>query len=198
MKQMNRVSSFALSRAPNQRAATMTTDKGTTKTDRAEGLRQATTWAQSGRHAEAERLLQQLLDEDDSDIRAWDLLGFVRWSQGNFAEAEECCHQSLTRKPLGAYARKGLGVCLAAQGRLEEGINELHHAMALKPTWVDPVHDLAMVLWQAERYGQALPYLEQALAMAPQLGGKLRPMIRRAQQIDGQASAGASPAPDEQ
>jgi Tfp pilus assembly protein PilF len=176
----------------------MTTDRGTAKTDRAERRRQATAWAQSGQQDQAEELLQQLLEEDDSDIRAWDLLGFVRWSQGNFAGAEECCHQSLARKPLGAYARKGLGVCLASQGRLEEGIVELHQAMALKPTWVDPVHDLAMVLWQAERYDQALPYLERALSMAPQLEVKLRPMIRRAQQVGGQASAEGSLEPDEQ
>ena len=157
----------------------------TTKTDEIKELvedliKNATSKTKAGVHDEAAELLEQAVELDSENTRAWDLLGFVRWSLGDIDGAEEANKKSLAIKPLGAYAHKGLGVCFADQGKLDEAISELHHAMALKPLWVDPVHDLAVILFRNERYEEAIPLLEQCLEMQPKLEAKLTPLLEKA------------------
>lgn len=148
-------------------------------------IKNASSKTREGLYEEAAELLEQAVELAPAETRAWDLLGFVRWSLGDIDGSEECNRKSLELKPLGAYARKGLGVCLAEQGKVDEGISELHHSMALKPTWVDPVHDLAMVLIRAERWEPALQMLERAVEMEPKLETKLRPLMDKARKETG-------------
>ncbi len=143
-------------------------------------IKNATEKTKNNIHDEAAELLEQAIELDAENIRAWDLLGYVRWALKDFTGAEEACHKSLAIKPLGAYARKGLGISLAEQGKVDEGISELHHAMALKPLWIDPVHDLAMVLIKAERWEQAIPMLERCLEMDENLEAKFTPLLEKA------------------
>ena len=137
--------------------------------------------AAAGESEEAKELLEQAVELAPGSYRAWDVLGFVRWSLGDIEGAEDCNRRSLKIKPLNAYAHKGLGICLADQGKLDDGVAELHHAMALKPLWVDPVHDLAVVLFRNERYEDALRWLREALKMDSKLAGKLKPLIEEAE-----------------
>jgi len=143
-------------------------------------IKKATKLTKAGQHDEAAEMLEQALELDAENVRALDLLGYVRWCLGDYKGSEEVNRRSLDIRPLGAYARKGLGIVLAEQGHVDAGISELHHAMALKPLWVDPIHDLCMVLLKAERYAQAVPMLERCLEMEPKLEKKLRPMLENA------------------
>lgn len=162
----------------------MTKEKETDELKEAldELIKNATKMTKAGQHDDAAELLEQALELDPDNVRALDLLGYVRWSLGDYKGSEEVNRRSLKIRPLGAYARKGLGIVLAEQGMVDEGISELHHAMALKPLWVDPLHDLCMVLLKAERYEQAVPMLERCLEMDPKLEKKLRPMLDNARQ----------------
>lgn len=152
-------------------------------------IKNATKRTKDGQHDDAAELLEQALELDPDNVRALDLLGYVRWCLGDYKGSEEVNRRSLEIRPLGAYARKGLGIVLAEQGRVDEGISELHHAMALKPLWVDPLHDLCMVLLKAERYEQAVPMLERCIEMDPKLEKKLRPMLESARQEAAAASS---------
>ncbi|MBM4319213.1 MAG: tetratricopeptide repeat protein [Deltaproteobacteria bacterium] len=133
----------------------------------AQRLEQATRAAQARRLVEADTLLGEILAEQPDQLRALDLLGFVRFFQQRYAEAEQACRRALVLKPDHAYARKGLGLCLARQGRLDEGIAELQRAIALKPGWFDPYWDLAVVLDEGDRPQEALRILAVGQVAVP-------------------------------
>jgi tetratricopeptide (TPR) repeat protein len=157
-------------------------------------IKKATKLTKAGQHDDAAEMLEQALELDADNVRALDLLGYVRWCLGDYKGSEEVNRRSLEIRPLGAYARKGLGIVLAEQGQVDAGISELHHAMALKPLWVDPIHDLCMVLLKAERYEQAVPMLERCLEMEPKLEKKLRPMLESARKKAAAVSVRTDPA----
>jgi tetratricopeptide (TPR) repeat protein len=123
--------------------------------------------ANIGEFARAERLLHEVLSEDDSCLLALDLLGFVQYFQGRPAEAERACRRAIAIEPNRAYSNKGLGLCLAKQGKLDEGLPFLRQAIALEPAWFDPRWDMAIVLSDAGRFDEALEALDQAERAIP-------------------------------
>lgn len=118
--------------------------------------------ANDGEFAGSERLLQEVLDEDDACLLALDLLGFVQYFLGRPADAEQACRRALAIDANRAYSNKGLGLCLARLGKLDEGLVYLHRATTLEPTWFDPRWDTAVVLSEAARYVEALEVVAQA------------------------------------
>ena len=112
-------------------------------------VRKANRLAAEQKLDEAAELLDQVLDRDPGNIGALDVLGFVRYFQGDAEAALECCRRSLAIEPAGAYALKGMGICLAEIGEVDEGIAALETAIALRPDWADPHHDLGVVLLKA-------------------------------------------------
>ncbi len=118
--------------------------------------------ANLGEFARAERLLHEVLSEDETCLVALDLLGFVQFFLGRPAEAEQACRRAIALDPERAYSNKGLGLCLAKQGKLDEGLPFLRHAIELEPAWFDPRWDMAIVLSEGGRYADALEVLAQA------------------------------------
>jgi tetratricopeptide (TPR) repeat protein len=123
--------------------------------------------ANTGEFARAERLLHEVLAEDDGCLLALDLLGFVQYFQGRPAEAEQACRRAIAIAPNRAYSNKGLGLCLAKQGMLDEGLPFLRQAIALEPAWFDPRWDMAIVLLEAGRHDEALLVLDEAERAVP-------------------------------
>jgi tetratricopeptide (TPR) repeat protein len=123
--------------------------------------------ANLGEFARAERLLHEVLSEDETCLLALDLLGFVQFFLGRPAEAEQACRRAIAIEPNRAYSNKGLGLCLAKQGKLDEGLPFLRHAIELEPAWFDPRWDLAIVLSEAGRHAEALEVLNQAERAIP-------------------------------
>lgn len=131
-------------------------------------LDDATVAAQNQQLEVAAQALDQVLDQEEDNLRALDLYGFVRFFQGRFAEGEAFCRRAIEASPQHAYAHKGLGLNLAKQGKLDEGVEWLQKAIALKPEWVDPYWDLSVVLYEAKQYDQAQQILARAQVAIPQ------------------------------
>jgi tetratricopeptide (TPR) repeat protein len=142
-------------------------------------LERATAAAQGRRLDEASALLEQVLADDDVNLRALDLLGFVRYFQGRPAEAESCCRRALAVDPDHAYAHKGLGLCLAKQGRVDEGVASLERAMSLSPGWFDPYWDLCVVLLEARRFGEVREVARRGAAAVPSRAADLLGLVAR-------------------
>jgi tetratricopeptide (TPR) repeat protein len=130
-------------------------------------IKEATTAAQNGDLARAEDLAKRILDHYSEDIPTLDLLGFIKFFQGDYATGEALCRRVLDISPDHAYAHKGLGLHLARLERVEEGIANLKRATTLKPDFFDPYWDLAVVYYEKLRYQDALDLLQQARERFP-------------------------------
>jgi tetratricopeptide (TPR) repeat protein len=142
-------------------------------TDRKELLSHARKAAKDKRFDEAARLLEELIERDGDDLDALDMLGFVRYFQGEFEQSRQCCEKALAIHPEHAYAHKGLGLNLARLGQLEQGLAHLGRAMELKPSWPDPVHDCAVVLFEAGQGEKAIELIDDRTALYPDLAQSL-------------------------
>jgi tetratricopeptide (TPR) repeat protein len=142
-------------------------------------VRRAAAATEGRRFDEASELLARALERDPDNLRALDILGFVRFFQGRFEDAEQCCTRALSLAPDNAYAHKGLGLCLAKRGKLDEAIEELERAIALKPTWADPYWDLAVVLSGAKRYREAIAVLGRGSEAVPEAREELEGLSAR-------------------
>jgi tetratricopeptide (TPR) repeat protein len=123
--------------------------------------------AESRRLDEAEALLLQVLTLCSDNLKALDLLGFVRFFQGRYEECEKLCLRALEIKPDHAYAMSGLGMSLARQHKLDEGIAMLERAMATSPAWPEPYWDAAVILFEAGETVRAEAILQKGLQCAP-------------------------------
>ena len=116
---------------------------------------------------EAERCLLIVLEKEPNQIKALDLMGFVRFFQKRYSECEQLCRRVLDLEPGRAYALSGLGMALARQGKLDEGIEMLHAAMEKSPAWTEPYWDAAVLFIEIRDYPRARAILEQGLQKAP-------------------------------
>lgn len=135
---------------------------------------EATQAVKNNDHAAAASLLEQALQLDPDNLFALDMLGFVRFFQGQVNDALELCDRALALAPDHAYAHKGKGICLAALGQLDRGVEHLQRAIVLRPNWGDPYWDLAVALYRAKRFDEAIVVLAQAAAMVPQRAKQFR------------------------
>ncbi|MDX9720649.1 MAG: tetratricopeptide repeat protein [Myxococcota bacterium] len=154
-------------------------------------LNDATQAAQDRLLEYADELIAQVLEREPENLRGLDLLGFVRYFQGDPKAAEEACRKALAIEPEHAYAHKGLGLCLAKQGQVEQGLEHLRHAIELRPKWMDPRWDLTVTLIQAQRFEEAEANLSETETAFPAARARLaglRKHLEKARQSAGQSA----------
>ena len=142
-------------------------------------LREAADAANEKRLDDADRLLTEVLRRAPDQVKALDLLGFVRFFQQRYPECEQLCRRVLEIEPGHAYALSGLGMASARQGRLEEGIALLHRAMAAAPTWTEPYWDAAVLLLESGQTDRARETLQAGLKNAPKGAPRFRKLLAR-------------------
>src|SRR5262249_19661080 len=76
----------------------------------------------AGRLAEAEQLLQQILQAEPAHAEALGYLGGIRMAQGRYAEAEAAFQRVLQLRPEAIEIRNDLGVTQAQQGRPDQAV----------------------------------------------------------------------------
>jgi tetratricopeptide (TPR) repeat protein len=116
--------------------------------------------------------LKAVLELDPNNLRALDMMGYVRFFQKSYDDSESFCRKALAIKPDHAFAHAGLGMSLAKQGQLEAGVSALHQAMEIQPDWPEPYWDLAVALKEAGHYREALDTLERGTVNCPSSRGR--------------------------
>jgi protein O-GlcNAc transferase len=138
--------------------------------------------AESKRLDEADELLSQVLTLSPENLRALDLLGFVRFFQGRYEECENLCRQALIIKPDHAYAMSGLGMALARQNKLEAGVQMLERAMDTSPAWPEPYWDAAVILLEAGDKARAASFLQRGIRFAPKSRARFEKLLLKIRQ----------------
>ncbi len=128
---------------------------------------------------QAELLIGKALVNSPDNIKALDLLGFVRFFQKRYKECEELCRYVLEIKPGHAYALSGLGMALSRQGQLEPGLAMLEEAMNAAPSWPEPYWDSAVILIEAKELERAKNVLNKGIVNAPKSKSRFEKLLSK-------------------
>ncbi len=142
-------------------------------------LRQAGRAAKEKQFDEAEALVEQVLVENPSSLKALDLLGYVRFFQKRYVESEEINRRALEIDPSHVYALSGLGSCLARLGRIDEARTSFEKAIALKPAWAEPYWDLAVALKNHGMAENAIAILVRGMDAIPEARHRFSKLMKK-------------------
>jgi Flp pilus assembly protein TadD len=118
----------------------------------------------SGRNDEAERTLQQLVDQGGQILGAYSKLALIYLGSGRTDEAIGVLKSGLQKSPEEPTLLDAYGFALAVSGRPTEGIPWVLSAHEKEPGNPQYLYDLAMMYALAGRKDEALESLQQATA----------------------------------
>ncbi len=131
----------------------------------------ATGHEQSGRLAEAERILRQVIAEAGDHHPALHLLGVVAFKADRIAEAARLMEQSIALAPLQALYYRNICEIYRVLGRLDAALVAGRRAAQLAPDDVHCYHNLGVLHYHRLELDEAIACGERALALDPGFAG---------------------------
>jgi protein O-GlcNAc transferase len=130
-------------------------------------LEQAIRHFKAGRSAEAAELCQSILQIDDAQPFAHDLLGQVALQHGELENAAGHFARAIEIRPAAAGFHLNLGLALRRLGRTEAAIAAVGVARAMDPRSFEAHYQLGNLLKGAGRHEEAARVLREAVRLAP-------------------------------
>ncbi len=146
-----------------------------------------TALVESGRPAEAERLLDGLLDDHRTPAGIWTLAGMVALRHGDAEAAVARLERAAALDPDNPDASYNLGVALLQTQSRDQAARCFREALARRPGHVPAATNLAELLTRAGEYEEAIRACRQALEKAADAGRlwlALGEALRRAGDLD--------------
>ena len=113
-------------------------------------------------HANGVKLLNQIVENDNSDFQAWTLLGTLYLVQEKREEAEKAYLKAIEVKPAYVLPLINLGRLLLTQKRFDEAVEKLTRAVELQPQSPDANLLLGEAYLRLKKGSKAIPYLNEA------------------------------------
>ncbi len=133
----------------------------------AQVLKLAQACGQSGRHDDAEALLQAALVAAPRDPEILHLAGIIAFQQGRIAEAAEHVGRALEERPDVPLYLRDICSMYERLGRYDEAIETGERAVRLDPFDPQALHNLSVVNQRLLRLDQAIGYARRAIALDP-------------------------------
>src|ERR1051325_3626715 len=114
-----------------------------------------------------ESLARQILDQDPSFARAWNLLGILQHSRGDTSAAIPCVERAIELEPQWPDFHSNLGNMYWSLGRFAEAERALRTALQLSPGFYEALATLGHVLCAQNRCDESIDLYNQALAANP-------------------------------
>lgn len=121
----------------------------------------------SGKPAEAEQILRDLLRQFPDQLALMHDLALALKAQGRLGEAEEFSRKVVAAAPAEPAAHNNLGNLLRARGAHDEAEACFRKAIALKPGYADAHYNLALVFEDTRRTDEALASHREAIRISP-------------------------------
>ena len=128
-------------------------------------LKQAMSFHQAGRLAEAEAVYQQILKTSPCNFDALHLLGVMHYQRGNHANAIRYIDLALDTNPKTAAAHSNRGNALLALKRLDEALASYDRAIALRPDYAEAFSNRGNALLALKRLDEALASCDRSIAL---------------------------------
>jgi Flp pilus assembly protein TadD len=119
-----------------------------------------------GRHDEASRECRRATELRPDDWRGHTMLGYLRYSRGDFGDALEPWRAAARLSPENATAARNHGSVLFRLDRFEEAIAEWVRSLELQPN-ASALTNLGTAQFFLGRYAEAAGAFERAAALAP-------------------------------
>lgn len=136
-------------------------------TELTEALRAAHSLHQRGEHAEAARLLRQVLAQNAKHADALHLLGLCLHAQGDSAEGLKQIRKAIEVRPLAPVLHTHAGAVAVALGEIKSGIVSYRRAMEIDPAYPDVYNNLGVALQALGHADEAAAVLRRAVALRP-------------------------------
>ena len=120
-----------------------------------------------GRLAEAEKLYQEILQQEPTHFGVLHLLGALALQTHRIQRGVELIGKAIKINPNVAAAHNNLGSALSALKRHDEALASYDRAIALKPDYAEAYYNRGIVLKALNRNEQALASYEGAIALKP-------------------------------
>lgn len=119
-----------------------------------------------GRLASAAQKFRFILEVDDKNVHARQMLAICLMDLGQYTEAQEQCNRALELGQELATTYAILGTLYARQRRFEEGVSLIRKAIELDPT-LEKAIPLSAALIEVGQSQEAVSILQKALALNP-------------------------------
>jgi tetratricopeptide (TPR) repeat protein len=116
---------------------------------------------------EAEKLLAQVVANDDKDFVAWAELGTTLFRQEKYSEAEKAYQKSLATKPDFLAVLVNYGKLQLQQKQPEKAIELLTKAIEVDPKSAEAQHYLGEAYLQNKKGSKAVGHLNEAIKLDP-------------------------------
>jgi protein O-GlcNAc transferase len=122
---------------------------------------------QQGRLADAEKLVQDILQRQPSNFEALHLLGVIALQTGRIDGSLGLFAKAIRINPKVPAAHCNLAAALQRLGRHKEAVASFGKAIALKPDFAEAYNDRGNALRQLRRFDEALANCDRAIALKP-------------------------------
>ena len=122
---------------------------------------------QQGKLAEAEKLYQEILQQEPTYFDVLHMLAVVALQTRRIERGVELISEAIELDPNVAAAHSDLGLALSDLNRNEEALASYDKAIALKPDFAKAYYNRGNTLNQMKRYEEALASYNKALALKP-------------------------------
>jgi tetratricopeptide (TPR) repeat protein len=121
-----------------------------------------------GRHREARRELERLVESEPDHVLANHLLGTVHFHQGTLDKAIECYTHALALAPRFVLCSYDLGVAHYHRGNMPAAIRAFRRCLVIDPHYNAAHYRLAISLFHAGQLELALEHFEQCTTLTPE------------------------------
>ncbi len=126
---------------------------------------------ESGRVLDAERLYNQIVEEDSGNAEAWYYLGVLLFQTGRKRDAIAALENADAAQPGHPDILSSLGSVCGDIGDYETSIAVLRRAIKASPQDVTPYERLGMTLLATRRFEEAIPVYQRLNDLLPEAGG---------------------------
>jgi protein O-GlcNAc transferase len=123
---------------------------------------------QNGQFAQAEKLYQQVLQNQPKNAAAWHLLGVLLYQNERYGLAIEHIQQAVHFAPRNSDYWSNLGLAYKANAQLDEAMQALRRALELNPKDMDIQLNLGNTCQALARFEEAAGYYRRVLRVTPQ------------------------------
>jgi predicted O-linked N-acetylglucosamine transferase (SPINDLY family) len=148
-------------------------------------IQQAFQQHQAGRLQEAEKIYQQVLQQNPENGDANHLLGVLALqSGGKYEKAVQLISRAINSNPKQPAFYNNLGNALKAQGLFDKSIEAFQNALRIKPDFLDALYNLGNVLQETGNQAEAIEIYRQILDREPNSADVYNNLATALQEMD--------------
>jgi tetratricopeptide (TPR) repeat protein len=122
---------------------------------------------QAGRHVDAARMYQALLERNPDDAAALHLFGVLHHQCGYFARAIELLRKAVSLQPEAPAFHANLAEAHRALKQYDQAVDCCRAALRLQPNYPEVANNLGLALHEMGRFDEAVAQFDAALALWP-------------------------------